>query len=104
MKLTIERKTYNTETAELIAEWSNGCSTNDFNYCSVDLMRTLKGAFFIYGRGGARSGYGRSCGNNSYCGGFGITPITEDAALEWCEEHECEEAVEKHFKHLTEDA
>jgi hypothetical protein len=104
MKATIGHKTYNTETAELIAEWNNGCFTNDFNYCSEDLMRTPKGAFFIHGRGGANSGYSRSCGNNSYCGGSGITPITEEQALAWCEEHECEEAIEKHFKHLVEDA
>lgn len=87
MKQIINGKTYNTETATLLGEYWNGCSRSDFGFLSEDLYRTQKGAYFIAGEGGAMTKYCRSCGNNSFCGGERITPITEAEAKEWMEEH-----------------
>lgn len=102
MKKVIDGKTYNTETAEFLASWWNGCSTTDFGYCSENLYRTKKGTYFIEGVGGALSKYARSCGHNSRCGGEDITPLSEFEAREWVEANandkyedifgECEEA------------
>lgn len=102
MKKVIDGKTYNTATAEHLANWWNGCSSTDFGYCIEDLYRTKKGTYFIAGEGGAMSKYAQSCGYNSVCGGEDITPLSEFEAREWVEVHannkyedifgECEEA------------
>ena len=47
MKQIINGKTYNTDTAELIATGDNGLYTNDCWYRSEELYRTKKGAYFI---------------------------------------------------------
>jgi hypothetical protein len=104
MKATINSKIYNTATAELLAEWDNLCFTGDFNYCSEDLYKTQKGAFFIYGCGGALSSYAQSCGSNERGGGSAIRPLTAQEALAWCEEKECQDAIDNHFADLVEEA
>lgn len=43
MKKVVDGKVYNTETAELVHEWSNGRYGNDFRYRGKDLYRTKKG-------------------------------------------------------------
>ena len=87
MKKVIEGKLYNTETAEELASWHNGCSYSDFNYCKEDLYRTKKGNYFLHGEGGAMTRYSESCGNNSRCEGEDIIPLTESEAKEWAEGH-----------------
>lgn len=47
MKRIINKKVYNTETATLIAETTNGLSYSDFNCIKEDLYRTKKGQYFI---------------------------------------------------------
>ncbi|HHT9136441.1 MAG TPA: hypothetical protein ACFYEK_04260 [Candidatus Wunengus sp. YC60] len=97
MKQVIDGKLYNTETAELLHEWSNGKFTSDFGHCAEALYKTKKGAYFIAGEGGAMTGYARSCGTNSTCGGSGIRVLTEVEAMEWLENHEGTEALEQYF-------
>lgn len=87
MKKVINGKLYNTETAEELASWHNGCSYSDFNYCKETLFRSRKGAFFLHGVGGAMTRYSESCGNNARCEGEGIVPLTIEEAKEWAEEH-----------------
>lgn len=36
MKKIIDGKKYDTETAKLVGEWTNGYSYNDFHYCTED--------------------------------------------------------------------
>ncbi|WP_347273236.1 hypothetical protein [Candidatus Kuenenia sp.] len=76
MKKVIDGKIYNTETAELLHAWSNGKYTSDFGYIKESLYRTKKGAYFIAGEGGAKTGYARACGSNSVCGGEGIDVVS----------------------------
>lgn len=87
MKKIINGAKYDTATAKMLGEWSNGCYTNDFNYCSEDLYRTKSGKYFLHGEGGANSKYSRSVGNNSWTGDSVIEPITRATAMEWAEEH-----------------
>lgn len=87
MRKIINGRTYNTATSKLIGEWSNGLFTNDFNYCSEDLYKNSKGAYFIHYDGGAMSKYRKYSGPNSWGGDAGITPLTYDEAKEWTEQH-----------------
>ena len=50
------------------------------------------------------TGYSESCGNNSYSGGSDIRPLNRNEALEWLENHEGEEVIEKYFSDLIEEA
>lgn len=103
MKKIINNKVYDTRTAECVGEWSNGCYTNDFNYCSEDLYRKRTGEFFLHGDGGAMSKYAVSSGNGNWGGGEKIIPLTYDAAQEWAQEHLSGEEYEAIFGEVVED-
>lgn len=97
MKKIINGKRYDTDTAEVVHDWSNGYYCNDFHYCEETLYKTKSGAYFLCGEGGAMSKYSRSLGNNSWGGGAGIEPLTPDEARKWLEDHDGEEALEEYF-------
>jgi hypothetical protein len=103
MKKVIDGKLYNTETAEEIANWSNGLSYSDFNNCEESLFLTKKGAWFLQGEGGAMSKYSRPCGDMTG-GGSGFEVLTPDEAMKWLENHNGEEAIIKHFSDVLEEA
>jgi hypothetical protein len=104
MRATIDRKTYDTETATEIASDSDGYR-NDFNHWEETLYVTKKGSYFLHGEGGALSRYAQSCeGGRASCGSSAIIPLTEAEALEWCEVHQCQDAIDEHFQQLTEEA
>jgi len=98
MKKVINGKVYNTETAEEVGSWSNGCNGGDFDQCSESLYKSKAGQYFLAGSGGARSKYSKSCDQNSTCGSNGMELLSEDEALVWCEEHDVDaEEIAKHF-------
>lgn len=103
MRRIINGKRYDTKTAELIAEWSNGYNHGDFHYCDEDLYKTKKGAYFIAGEGGALSKYAESCGNGS-CDGNCIEVLNEDQAFAWLEETKNTKALESEFPDRIEEA
>lgn len=103
MKKIINSKAYNTETATLVARESNGLGENDFNYCIEELYKTQKGAYFLYGEGGALSKY-RDGAGNQFWGTATIIPLDEDAAFEWLEENGKTGALEKYFTDRIEEA
>ena len=87
MKKVIDGKTYNTETATEIGNYSylyNG----DFHYIDETLYVTGKGTFFLAGEGGAASKYSTDLGNNSSGSGYGMEVLTTGEALQWCEDHD----------------
>lgn len=84
MKKVINGKMYNTDTAKMVGRVSKGES---FNYFIEELYQKKTNEFFIYGEGGAMTKYAESCGNNNWCGGCKITPVTEQEAKEWAEEY-----------------
>lgn len=86
MRKIINGKKYDTDTAKMLGEDSNGYPT-DFNYEREELYKKKTGEFFLYGTGGANSKYAVSNGDNSYSGGDRITPIDEERAKKWCEAH-----------------
>jgi hypothetical protein len=99
MKRVIDGKVYNTETAECIGEWSNGCYSSDFDACEESLYETPKGQFFVTGSGGPRSKYSKASGSNSQSGGEGMELLSRAEALTWCEDHDIDaDVIAKHFK------
>lgn len=85
MKKIINGKLYNTQTAKCVGFWCNGGGWGDFNHYEESLYRKKTGEFFLFGEGGAMSKYSRSCGQNSWCGGEEIIPLTYEKAQEWAE-------------------
>lgn len=104
MKKIINGRMYNTETAEEIATWSNSYYPSDFHYCQETLYKTKKGAYFLYGKGGAMSQYSVPVGNNGRGGGSEIRVLTADQAFDWMEENGLTEAAEKEFPDRIEEA
>lgn len=84
MRQVINGKVYDTETAELVHEWSNGHYAGDFHRTEETLYRTPRGAYFLHGEGGALSPYSVPVGNWRG-GGSEIRPLTEPEALAWLE-------------------
>lgn len=103
MKKIISGKVYDTDKAERIGEWENGHRPNDFNYCLEELYRKRTGEFFLCGEGGPASKYAESCGNNSWCGGAKIIPLSYKSAQEWAEEHLNGDEYEAIFGEVVED-
>jgi len=86
MKKIINKKLYDTETAKIIASWSNGLGKSDFRGYEENLFLKKTGEFFLYGEGGGLSPYAEHFGSGW---GYGkkITPLTEEEARQWAESH-----------------
>lgn len=105
MKKIIEGKRYNTDTAEKIANFWNGCFQSDFNHESERLYRTKLGNWFIHGEGGALSAYSVSYqGGRSLGGGEDIRVLSAAEARKWLELHNEADAIEKWFALEIKDA
>ena len=96
MRKVIKGRTYNTATSKCIGQWSNGHYTNDLVYCSEDLYKNTKGAYFIHGDGGPLSKYAVSYGNET-SGSTELVPMTATEAQEWAEGHLTAEEYEAEF-------
>jgi hypothetical protein len=96
MKAVINKKLYDTATAEMVAAWSNGYGAGDFYSCDEALFRTKKGAFFLHGKGGAATSYAKSCGDSKRCG-ESIVPMGASEAREWLETHDANPDVIARF-------
>ena len=95
MKKTIEGKRYDTDTAECIAKVSKG-NWNDFHHVSEQLYKTERGAWFIHGEGGPKTGYSESNGYST-SGGEAIFIVTEEEAFEWLQKHDKNDEIDEHF-------
>jgi hypothetical protein len=104
MKATINGKTYNTETASPIASAGYPGSVTDFQNWDESLYLTAKGSYFLHGSGGPMSAYAEPVGNNGMGGGSRIIPMTKAEALAWCEQRECQDAIEQHFADMVTEA
>ena len=104
MKKIINGKSYNTETATLIGEYSTpGIGKSDFYYWEAGLYKTKKGNYFIAGEGHALSPFAR-CFAGSCGWGSDIDPKTPVKALEWAEKYLEPEEFEFEFRDLIEEA
>jgi hypothetical protein len=103
MRRTINGTVFETDKATEIASYWNNLSCSDFRYVAETLYRTAKGAFFLHGEGGALSSYQQSSGDG-WSGGSRIKPMTEPEAFEWCQDRNCQTAIDAHFGHLLVEA
>lgn len=86
MKVTIEGKRYDTETAVKLGSASEGYQ-GDFGRFDEDLYRKKRGEFFLYGEGGPRTIYAKKDCLDGWTSGCKIIPMTEKEARRWVERH-----------------
>lgn len=86
MKKIINKKLYDTETAELLASDSFS-GPRDFHYWIEDLYRKKNGEYFLYGEGGPLSKYAEPADPSGWTNGCDIIPLTDERAREWAEHH-----------------
>ena len=79
----IDGITYNTDTSKFIKSRDNGLNVNDLHYASEELYQKRDGAFFLYGEGGAASGWSRKVNDNCWAWGDAIVPLTAELATVW---------------------
>lgn len=103
MTIVINRKEYNTDTADMLHEWSNHYFRDDYNFCSESLYRTAKGALFIHGKGGPKSKYAVNVGN-SRTAGEDMYVVSEEEAIDWLEKRDGIDALRKYFSDRIEEA
>lgn len=101
MKKIINGKKYDTETAEKIGDWGNGCYPNDFRVYSETLYRKKTGEYFLHGSGGPLSKYGVAVGNGMGWGAI-IQPLSIESARQWAEECLDADDYEKNFGEVDE--
>lgn len=101
MKKIINNKVYDTNSAKKIAEWDNG--NYGLDSCVETLYKKRTGEFFLRGDGGAMSKYAVSCGDNNWCGGEKIIPMSYESAREWAEKHLSPDEYESIFGEVVED-
>lgn len=100
----INGKRYDTSTAKKVAEAWNGLGPSDFRNYSEELYRTPRGNWFLWGEGGPMTRYARPVGNNGYCGGSKLIPLTPEEAREWCEQNDEPDVIDKYLGDQVEDA
>lgn len=85
MKMIINGKKYDTETAKMVGSYDNGYY-GDYRYEEEELYLKKTGEFFLYGYGGALSKYASYYGDMR-SEGRDITPLTLEEAKKWAMKH-----------------
>ena len=101
MKKIINGRKYDTETAQMVGEWSEGYR-NDFSYIEEELYRKRTGEYFLYGYGGPMSRYARQVAGGNYSGGESIVPLSYESARQWAEQHMDPDEYEAEFGEVEE--
>ena len=104
MRQIINKKIYDTTTAEHIHDTSNTSSFRDFKYERSALYRTPHGAWFVAGYGGASSRFARTLSDGCRTEGEGIIVLTPEGALEELERDNATEEIERHLSALVTEA
>jgi len=98
MKKIIDGFRYDTEKADKVCDiWE--ANPRDFKHIDAALYRTKRsGRFFIAGKGGPMTMFARRVDQNSWSGGSGIIPLSEEDALRYAEQYASTDVVELFFK------
>lgn len=98
----IDRKAYDTDKAEQIAKYAPRTDRSDFSYLIETLYKDSDGEYFLHGDGGAATKYARQVSDGK-APGETIKPLSDEEALEWCEDREIDgEVVIEEFGYLIE--
>ena len=84
MNKVIKGKRYDTDTAKRLAEASYSYPSQ-FDWWQETLYQKRTGEFFLHGEGGANSKYAEAIGQNCWCGGEQIVPLSFSKVQEWAE-------------------
>lgn len=103
MKLIINSKRYDTETATRVAHYTNDLPYNDGHYVRESLCLTGKGNWFLYCEGGSLSQYSEVRGNFSFSGET-LRALSQEDAQRWLEDRKLVEKLEQYFSDSIEDA
>jgi hypothetical protein len=103
MQKLVEGKLYDTEKAQEVATWSNGCPT-DFGHSKETLYQTPNGNFFLRGRGGPRSKYAQPAPGGGHTGGKDLIVVPEEEAFQLLQQNNKIEATKTHFPERVEPA
>ena len=82
----INRKKYDTDTAEELLCYANGHDSTRFQSYSETLYRKRTGEYFLHGEGGPMSPYAEHV-DNLRMSGERLVPLTDDEAKDWVAEH-----------------
>lgn len=97
MKRVIDGRIYDTDKAILIGEYSH-LSPTDFNFFFAGLYQTARSKrFFLAGKGGPMTAFGKHCSDGSWTFGEKIIPLADQDAREWAEKYMKYEDVKKYF-------
>jgi hypothetical protein len=96
MKAIIDNIRYDTAKAILVANWTNGCPSSNFNFVEESLYITKTGKWFLLYEGGPASKYAVK-GNDYSRGTIGIRPFTVNDAYDFLEEHQLIDELEQYF-------
>ena len=99
MKKIINGRKYDTDTAKVIASYSNEIPSDC--YFSETLYQKHTKEFFVYGHGGAMSKYAETC-YGSRTDGETIIPLSLDEAKEWVATYSTVEIYETIFGEVAE--
>lgn len=80
MRKVLNRKLYDTDTAEVIGDWESCCDRGNFHYYREVLHRKRTGELFLYGEGHGLSPYGKTYVDGMRGWGESIEPLSQDAA------------------------
>ena len=102
MQQVIDRKLYDTDRAEQIAQHAPNTDRGDFYYLIETLYKTSEGKYFLHCEGGAATEYAEPC-DGGRTAGEEINLLDTEAALDWCEKRAIDgETVVEEFSHLIE--
>jgi hypothetical protein len=109
MKRIVDGLRYDSEAAIEVGSHDNigveASSQSDFNWWAATLYRTPKaGRYFIAGRGGPMTKFGKPAGPSGWSGGERLIPISKEEALQWAESYLDADVIEEHFGDAIEDA
>ena len=102
MRSIINGRKYDTETAKEIGDYNAGRGWQDFRQEEESLYRKKNGEFFLAGRGGPLSKYGKECPTGGWDSGSRIIPITEEEARKWVETNMTVDDYEEIFGEVKE--
>ncbi|SEH54211.1 hypothetical protein SAMN05192561_105157 [Halopenitus malekzadehii] len=100
MQQVINRKLYDTEQAEQVARYAPLTDRGDFNYLIETLYKTSDGEYFLHAEGGASTKWAEKISNQRTPGEV-IQLLTDEEAVDWCEERSIDgEIVVEEFNDL----
>ncbi len=102
MNRVINGSRYDTDTARQLGCSASNCLRSDLSWWEETLYRTKAGKYFIFGEGGPMTRYAKSLGDGSYGYGQSITPVSEEKAREWAENHLDGDSVDRIFGAIAE--